>query len=72
MEHFDLQSPILLGGNSESDAEKHRFFGVISDFNIWSGKLEDNLDVQKWKAIVEWKSVNITFDNFQKHIRVTN
>ena len=71
MEHFDLQSPILLGGNSESDAEKHRFFGEISDFNIWSGKLEDNLDVQKRKAIVEWKSVNITFDRFQKHIRVT-
>ena len=43
MEHFDLQSPILLGGNSESDAEKHRFFGEISDFNILSGKLEDKL-----------------------------
>jgi hypothetical protein len=71
MENFELKSPILLGGNSENDAEKHRFFGEITDFNIWSGNLEDNFENRKEETIVGWKSATISFGSFKEHIRMT-
>ena len=60
---YELQSPILLGASSKLDEGKHRFFGEIADFNIWSENTEDT-----WTKVVDWKAAKITVGPFEAHV----
>ena len=71
MNNFELKSPILLGVNSESDAEKHRFFGELSDFNIWSASWDDIFVNSSEADIMHWDEVNINVDKFKHHIQLS-
>ena len=65
MGDFEIQSPIMLGANYENDEEKFRFFGELSNLEIWT--YEDNLEENK-KYIVEWKNSKLDVDLvFKEH-----
>ena len=62
IDNFELKSPILLGIKAENAQEKHRFFGEISNLNIWA-------DEEYFDKILDGKDQEIKPDAFEWNLQ---
>ena len=76
MDNFVLKAPILLGTNFVNGyGEQHRFFGEISELNIWTegDDFKNIVDGNSFKIKpdnVAWNSEIIKFEGFEDHISI--
>ena len=71
MGSYELQSPILLGVDFETDGAKQRFFGELSNLRIWSnkGNLEEEEYSKHKQYIIDWDTAKIYVDDiFKEHV----
>ena len=60
---FSLVSPLIVGAGENTDDNKLRFFGELTNFNIWS-------EIRTKTNVLDWSSTEIDIGDFQDHIEV--
>ena len=63
VEEFSLESPLIVGAGIITDDNNLRFFGEVTNFNIWS-------EIGTKSNILDWSSAEIDINDFQDHIEV--